>query len=279
MIIWLSFNSFNEDFDKLTVVTVTAELTAAASDDKVFRLQLQICDSSDNDQQPSIHGLWGEWDGSDDCDGPPFDEAKIATVDGLEDRMTEHWFSCFGSRNSRQNNLRFWKHEWEKHGTCAAQSFPDELGDEGKYFGKAVELFDQNKDRCREESSKSLLSLSESEGVPSSKSFLNNSESIFSRFFSYYFRRPRSMTTSLTSSSGATGAGGKGLSPIVKTCHYCFNPAENWKEEECSNRHHNYVNNYHRGTRRRHRRHQRSSQYYHRQMAESHIEADDRIFV
>ncbi|XP_013372862.1 PREDICTED: ribonuclease T2 isoform X2 [Chinchilla lanigera] len=39
------------------------------------------------------------------------------------------------------NGSRFWKHEWEKHGTCAAQV--DALDSEKKYFGKSLVLYKQ----------------------------------------------------------------------------------------------------------------------------------------
>ncbi|EHB17589.1 Ribonuclease T2 [Heterocephalus glaber] len=37
------------------------------------------------------------------------------------------------------NGSRFWKHEWEKHGTCAAKL--DAL--DSKYFGKSLVLYKQ----------------------------------------------------------------------------------------------------------------------------------------
>ncbi|ERE85282.1 ribonuclease T2-like protein [Cricetulus griseus] len=39
------------------------------------------------------------------------------------------------------NRSRFWKHEWDKHGTCAAQV--DALNSEKKYFGKSLDLYKQ----------------------------------------------------------------------------------------------------------------------------------------
>ncbi|KAL6040881.1 hypothetical protein STEG23_037857 [Scotinomys teguina] len=39
------------------------------------------------------------------------------------------------------NRSRFWKHEWDKHGTCAAQL--DALNSEKKYFGKSLDLYKQ----------------------------------------------------------------------------------------------------------------------------------------
>ncbi|NP_001351883.1 ribonuclease T2-A isoform 4 [Mus musculus] len=39
------------------------------------------------------------------------------------------------------NRSQFWKHEWVKHGTCAAQV--DALNSEKKYFGKSLDLYKQ----------------------------------------------------------------------------------------------------------------------------------------
>ncbi|KAH0500649.1 Ribonuclease T2 [Microtus ochrogaster] len=39
------------------------------------------------------------------------------------------------------NRSRFWRHEWDKHGTCAAQV--DALNSEKKYFGKSLDLYKQ----------------------------------------------------------------------------------------------------------------------------------------
>jgi len=37
------------------------------------------------------------------------------------------------------NHSHFWKHEWEKHGTCAAQV--DALNSQKKYFGGSLDLY------------------------------------------------------------------------------------------------------------------------------------------
>uniref|UniRef100_A0A2K5I9M9 Uncharacterized protein n=1 Tax=Colobus angolensis palliatus TaxID=336983 RepID=A0A2K5I9M9_COLAP len=41
--------------------------------------------------------------------------------------------------HSFPNRSRFWKHEWEKHGTCAAQV--DALNSQKKYFGRSLKLY------------------------------------------------------------------------------------------------------------------------------------------
>ncbi|XP_074189920.1 ribonuclease T2 isoform X2 [Rhinolophus sinicus] len=41
--------------------------------------------------------------------------------------------------HSSANRSAFWKHEWQKHGTCAAQL--DALNSQKKYFGKGLDLY------------------------------------------------------------------------------------------------------------------------------------------
>ncbi|VDL71853.1 unnamed protein product [Nippostrongylus brasiliensis] len=65
----------------------------------------------------SIHGLWPNFkNGSypQFCDGDPmkFDEDLIKPI---EQRLLKMWTNLYPSKTARS----FWKHEWEKHGTCA----------------------------------------------------------------------------------------------------------------------------------------------------------------
>uniref|UniRef100_A0A2R9AHW7 Ribonuclease T2 n=1 Tax=Pan paniscus TaxID=9597 RepID=A0A2R9AHW7_PANPA len=51
-------------------------------------------------------------------------------------KMRAYWPDVI---HSFPNRSRFWKHEWEKHGTCAAQV--DALNSQKKYFGRSLELY------------------------------------------------------------------------------------------------------------------------------------------
>ncbi|CAM6091169.1 unnamed protein product [Calypogeia fissa] len=77
----------------------------------------------------TVHGLWPEYnDGSYPgcCSGPGFEQAK---VDELEDLLQEYWPTMSCSSPTQCNGKKtgsFWQHEWEKHGTCAYPTIPDE---------------------------------------------------------------------------------------------------------------------------------------------------------
>ncbi|XP_051869168.1 ribonuclease T2-like [Pristis pectinata] len=80
----------------------------------------------------TIHGLWpkriqmcnNSWH---------FDIKNVQDI--LSD--LEHWWPDVIHPNSTQ----LWKHEWQKHGTCAATL--ESLDSQKKYFSKALELFKQ----------------------------------------------------------------------------------------------------------------------------------------
>ncbi|XP_010258336.1 PREDICTED: intracellular ribonuclease LX-like [Nelumbo nucifera] len=84
----------------------------------------------------SIHGLWPNYnDGSypSNCDpNSPLDSSEISD---LTSRMQRSWpsLSCPSS-----DGLKFWSHEWQKHGTCS-ESVLDQHG----YFQSTLNL--QNK--------------------------------------------------------------------------------------------------------------------------------------
>ncbi|XP_072991532.1 ribonuclease 1-like [Typha latifolia] len=80
-----------------------------------------------------IHGLWPNYnDGSypSNCDpDSPFDSRKIKD---LMPQMKENWptLAC-----PRGDGLKFWAHEWDKHGTCS-----ESVLDQHSYFETALNL-------------------------------------------------------------------------------------------------------------------------------------------
>ncbi|GMH01724.1 hypothetical protein Nepgr_003563 [Nepenthes gracilis] len=80
-----------------------------------------------------IHGLWPNYeDGSypSNCDTDnSFDESEIQDLEG---KLIREWpsLSCPSS-----DGLKFWSHEWNKHGTCS-ESFLNQRG----YFQAALNL-------------------------------------------------------------------------------------------------------------------------------------------
>lgn len=80
----------------------------------------------------TIHGLWA--DKAEKCNRSwhfNFNEIKDLVQD-----MKIYWPDVI---HSSDNCTHLWKHEWEKHGTCAAQL--DALNSQKKYFGKGLDLY------------------------------------------------------------------------------------------------------------------------------------------
>ncbi|KAK3748747.1 hypothetical protein QZH41_015691, partial [Actinostola sp. cb2023] len=85
----------------------------------------------------TIHGLWPTVNGTPSpsfCNNSwHFDENEIQD---LKPKMMTKWLSF--PDTSESNAIYLWKHEWEKHGTCAA-SLPA-LSSQHKYFFQALAL-------------------------------------------------------------------------------------------------------------------------------------------
>jgi len=103
-----------------------------SSNDEYFLLALKRCDA---ESSWTLHGLW-----------PQFTEHKwpqwCNRSDVLENETVRHfpelyrmWPSCDG------DNVKFWEHEWLKHGTCSGMS-------QLKYFETALSLLVNFKDSC-----------------------------------------------------------------------------------------------------------------------------------
>jgi ribonuclease T2 len=86
----------------------------------------------------TIHGLWPS---SAHMKGPFFCDKNwhfnMKEILPIKNELIEKWTNVH--EETRYDDL--WKHEWEKHGTCAAQHIP-ELGSEYKYFKKGLEFLD-----------------------------------------------------------------------------------------------------------------------------------------
>ncbi|XP_077613538.1 ribonuclease T2 [Crocuta crocuta] len=81
----------------------------------------------------TIHGLWP--DKAEECNRSwhfNFQEIK-----DLLPEMKMYWPDVLHP----QNRSHFWAHEWEKHGTCAAQV--DALSSQKKYFGGGLDLYQE----------------------------------------------------------------------------------------------------------------------------------------
>jgi len=83
----------------------------------------------------TVHGIWPTKNGEIgplNCDhSTPFD---IDYIRPLLPDLRLHWTNV--RANTAEDN--FWKHEWNKHGTCAKQL--DSMSDEFKYFKKGLDF-------------------------------------------------------------------------------------------------------------------------------------------
>ncbi|KXN71529.1 ribonuclease T2 [Conidiobolus coronatus NRRL 28638] len=117
----------------------------------IIVLVLQWAKNSGHSDQWTLHGLWpnycdGSYGPADGCDSSRNynNMTQILAQDkALQGEMNEYWGSCKG------DNLAFWSHEWNKHGTCLSTIEPKcytnyqtamEVRD---YFKQALALYKQ----------------------------------------------------------------------------------------------------------------------------------------
>lgn len=130
-------------FLKLLVLQCLTVLTVAQDDFDFFYFVQQwpasYCDTESSCCYPTtgkpaedfgIHGLWpnrddGSWPSN--CNEETFDKSEVSD---LIRRMQQVWpsLSCPSS-----DGVKFWSHEWEKHGTCS-------LLNQHQYFQIALDL-------------------------------------------------------------------------------------------------------------------------------------------
>eukprot|EP01064_Diplonema_japonicum_P020168 TRINITY_DN2928_c0_g1_i2.p1 TRINITY_DN2928_c0_g1~~TRINITY_DN2928_c0_g1_i2.p1 ORF type:complete len:153 (+),score=18.74 TRINITY_DN2928_c0_g1_i2:58-516(+) len=110
------------------VLMCAATATAQSWMGDYYRLRMQK-----ESPQWTIHGLWPEWTSSGFCRNVTWNEAAITPI---LPQLTKDWPSDMGS------DTTFWKHEWEKHGSCA-----DHM-DEFTYFNTTLSLYTQSHSLC-----------------------------------------------------------------------------------------------------------------------------------
>ncbi|KAF1752549.1 hypothetical protein GCK72_019104 [Caenorhabditis remanei] len=121
-------------FDYLMFTTIYPVAVCRADDDSVP----ESCEIPDGTPQWSIHGLWPNFENGSypqNCHGTPkhFDENLIKSI---EDRLIKIWPNLYPKKTIQS----FWKHEYDKHGTCAQSEklFESELA----YFTEVMKVFD-----------------------------------------------------------------------------------------------------------------------------------------
>lgn len=97
-----------------------------------YRLALQRCKSS---RVYTVHGLWPQWEGGQNCEAKRFDATSLASIQG---ELVEFWPSCPEFASSNQG---FWKHEWDKHGSCSDLSL-------NSYFSTTLQLRAESVHKC-----------------------------------------------------------------------------------------------------------------------------------
>ncbi|XP_075718566.1 ribonuclease T2 [Rhinoderma darwinii] len=78
----------------------------------------------------TLHGLWPDKSEMCNCSWP----LDLSNIQDLLEEMNKWWPDIL-----HPNGSYFWKHEWKKHGTCAASLLC--LNSQHKYFGKGLELY------------------------------------------------------------------------------------------------------------------------------------------
>ncbi|KAM6185263.1 ribonuclease T2 [Rhynchocyon petersi] len=91
-------------------------------------------DCTDPPDYWTIHGLWP--DKGQECNLSW--HFNLEEIKDLLPDMKMYWPDVL---HQTSNRSRFWKHEWEKHGTCAAEL--EALNSEKKYFGTSLDLYRQ----------------------------------------------------------------------------------------------------------------------------------------
>ncbi|NXE51590.1 RNT2B Ribonuclease, partial [Casuarius casuarius] len=94
--------------------------------------QMSANDCQDPPEYWTIHGLWPNR--AEECNRTW--HFNVTEIKDLMSDMRRYWPDVL---HSSQNCTHFWRHEWEKHGTCAATL--QILNSQKKYFGKALELY------------------------------------------------------------------------------------------------------------------------------------------
>ena len=85
----------------------------------------------ESDGYYSIHGLWPQYSLQ---SYPTFCRPvnfSLTKLDPIMDKLNKYWYSNKGS------NSTFWKHEYEKHGSCMFQPM-----NELNYFSRTIEIYE-----------------------------------------------------------------------------------------------------------------------------------------
>lgn len=131
----------SKNFDVITISQSWPQTTCWALNNKWTNDSSACCPCimPESNLSWTLHGLWPS---NSKGKHPSFCDSKIKfnkklLGNGLITRMEDMW------RTFKLNEIKehFWKHEWDKHGTCAF--ILPRINGLSKYFTESVKLFDQ----------------------------------------------------------------------------------------------------------------------------------------
>lgn len=86
-------------------------------------------------QDWSIHGLWPEYNKTSwpqFCNVTKEKDFNYKNLSPVYHLLVKYWYSCIFTKDT--NDWIFWRHEWDKHGTCQPLNILD-------YFNSTINLF------------------------------------------------------------------------------------------------------------------------------------------
>ncbi|KYQ50172.1 Ribonuclease Oy, partial [Trachymyrmex zeteki] len=136
---WIGRNNLKQTSDEFDVLIFTQRwpLTVCFEWENKSRLNDTHSCVLPKRTEWTIHGIWPtkyNTTGPQFCNRLPFDSKAIAPIEG---ELKENWIDI--QKGSKPYS--FWRHEWDKHGTCAISV--KDLNNEFKYFQTALKLLDE----------------------------------------------------------------------------------------------------------------------------------------
>lgn len=92
-----------------------------------YDLTYKVCNNSN---EWTIHGLWPEYNSASwpqYCNNTPFNYNQISQY---QPELNDRWTGCTDNLN---DNIKFWSHEWTRHGSCTNMTL-------SKYFNTTLNL-------------------------------------------------------------------------------------------------------------------------------------------
>lgn len=144
-----SFDGQNQDskkkFDHVTIAQSWPQTACWGLNDKWNETDLECssCPFMPKSKNSWVmHGLWpSKFNGNHPAFCKPELEydPKLLNQSSLREKLSEEWPSMKFSKHNSNND--FWKHEWDKHGTCSLE-LPG-IKNQTTYFTKSLELLNQ----------------------------------------------------------------------------------------------------------------------------------------